>query len=157
LPLDLLVCDCRCALVSKHTMMGKILKPPIRCSWCQNSGITDRQVVAAIARPFESRLFYSSQSVKPSSPQPIIFSGIQPTGVPHLGNYLGALREWVRLQGSASEESKLIFSIVDLHALTVPQESTHLRQWRKQAFAMLLAIGLDPNRVTIFYQSAVGN
>ncbi|PYI10905.1 tryptophanyl-tRNA synthetase [Aspergillus sclerotiicarbonarius CBS 121057] len=84
-----------------------------------------------------------------------IFSGIQPTGVPHLGNYLGALREWVRLQNDTTEGTTLYFSIVDLHALTVPQESAQLRRWRKEAFATLLAVGLDPSRSTIFYQSSV--
>ncbi|RHZ43105.1 uncharacterized protein CDV56_100820 [Aspergillus thermomutatus] len=84
-----------------------------------------------------------------------IFSGIQPTGVPHLGNYLGALREWVRLQNAAKEGTRLFFSIVDLHALTVPQDASQLRNWRKETFATLIAVGLDPNRSTIFYQSAV--
>ncbi|KAF7714119.1 Tryptophan--tRNA ligase, mitochondrial [Penicillium ucsense] len=92
----------------------------------------------------------------PSSPSPrVVFSGIQPTGVPHLGNYLGALREWVKLQDEAEPGTKLIFSIVDLHALTVPQEAAQLRRWRKEAFATLLAVGLDPKRSTIFYQSEV--
>jgi hypothetical protein len=86
---------------------------------------------------------------------PVIFSGIQPTGVPHLGNYLGALREWVKLQDSAEEGTKLLFSIVDLHALTVPQDAKQLRTWRREAFATLLAVGLDPKRSTIFYQSSV--
>ncbi|KAE8145544.1 tryptophanyl-tRNA synthetase [Aspergillus avenaceus] len=84
-----------------------------------------------------------------------IFSGIQPTGVPHLGNYLGALREWVRLQNNAEEGTKLFFSIVDLHALTIPQNSYQLKSWRKELFAILLAVGLDPRRSTIFYQSTV--
>ncbi|KAL4958817.1 tryptophan--tRNA ligase MSW1 [Aspergillus stella-maris] len=84
-----------------------------------------------------------------------VFSGIQPTGVPHLGNYLGALREWVKIQNAAAEDTKLIFSIVDLHALTVPQEGHQLRNWRKEALATLIAVGLDPNRSTIFYQSSV--
>ena len=84
-----------------------------------------------------------------------IFSGIQPTGVPHLGNYLGALKEWVRLQDTATEGTRLVFSIVDLHALTVPQERCQLRDWRKQMLAALIAVGLDPNRSTLFYQSAV--
>ncbi|KAL4801740.1 hypothetical protein BDV18DRAFT_154791 [Aspergillus unguis] len=83
-----------------------------------------------------------------------VFSGIQPTGVPHLGNYLGALREWVKIQDAAAKDTKLIFSIVDLHALTVPQESCQLRTWRKESLATLVAVGLDPNRSTIFYQSA---
>ncbi|KAH8689715.1 putative tryptophanyl-tRNA synthetase [Talaromyces proteolyticus] len=85
----------------------------------------------------------------------VVFSGIQPTGIPHLGNYLGALREWVRLQNESSENSTLLFSVVDLHALTVPQEASQLRQWRREIFAMLLAIGLDYKRSAIFFQSAV--
>ncbi|KAL4912281.1 hypothetical protein BDW62DRAFT_215142 [Aspergillus aurantiobrunneus] len=93
------------------------------------------------------------------NPQPplvtTIFSGIQPTGVPHLGNYLGALREWVKIQNAATKDTKLFFSIVDLHALTVPQQSRKLSNWKKETFATLIAVGLDPNRSTIFYQSAV--
>ncbi|KAL4861119.1 hypothetical protein BDV12DRAFT_180722 [Aspergillus spectabilis] len=104
-----------------------------------------------------SRLGRHTQRWKSSQPPTVttIFSGIQPTGVPHLGNYLGALREWVKLQNVAARDTKLIFSIVDLHALTVPQERCQLRKWRKEAFATLVAVGLDPNRATIFYQSAV--
>lgn len=92
---------------------------------------------------------------KETRPERVVFSGIQPTGIPHLGNYLGALREWVRLQDDADAKNKCIYSIVDLHALTVPQEAAQLRQWRKESFAMLLAIGLDPNRSLLFYQSDV--
>lgn len=103
-------------------------------------------------RPQSSRSYTTQQ---PATSERIIFSGIQPTGIPHLGNYLGALREWVRLQDSATEGTKLIFSIVDLHALTVPQEPSRLCQQRRQTFAMLLAVGLDPARSTIFYQSDV--
>ncbi|OAX85579.1 tryptophan-tRNA ligase [Emergomyces africanus] len=100
----------------------------------------------------------ASTSTGPNPPTPgsrIIFSGIQPTGVPHLGNYLGALRQWVLLQNEAVPSTKLIFSIVDLHALTVPQDPTILRQWRKQLLAALIAAGIDPNRSTVFFQSAV--
>ncbi|EDN09739.1 conserved hypothetical protein [Histoplasma mississippiense (nom. inval.)] len=85
----------------------------------------------------------------------IIFSGIQPTGEPHLGNYLGALRQWVLLQNEAVPPTKLLFSIVDLHALTIPQDPTILRQRRKQLLATLIAVGIDPNRSTVFFQSAV--
>jgi tryptophanyl-tRNA synthetase len=98
----------------------------------------------------------SSNSAAPAH-EPIIFSGIQPTGVPHLGNYLGALHQWVKLQQDAAEGTKLFFSIVDLHALTVPQDPAQLKRWRKEAFATLLAVGLDPKRSTIFYQSDVGS
>ncbi|OJD17938.1 tryptophan-tRNA ligase [Emergomyces pasteurianus Ep9510] len=100
----------------------------------------------------------ASTSTGPNPPKSdcrIVFSGIQPTGVPHLGNYLGALRQWVLLQNEAVPSTKLIFSIVDLHALTVPQDPTLLRQWRKQLLAILIAVGIDPKRSTVFFQSAV--
>ncbi|KAK4501257.1 hypothetical protein PRZ48_007064 [Zasmidium cellare] len=85
----------------------------------------------------------------------VIFSGIQPTGIPHLGNYLGALRQWVKLQDQSDKSTRLIYSLVDLHAITIRQDPAHLRQWKKESLAMLLAIGLDPTRSTIFYQSDV--
>ncbi|KAK0384774.1 hypothetical protein NLU13_7252 [Sarocladium strictum] len=84
----------------------------------------------------------------------VVFSGIQPTGIPHLGNYVGALRQWVHLQ-DAEPNSKLIYSIVDLHAITTPQPPEQLRRYKREALAALLAIGIDPERSTIFYQSAV--
>ncbi|WEW61856.1 Tryptophan--tRNA ligase, mitochondrial [Emydomyces testavorans] len=90
----------------------------------------------------------------PSSPR-VIFSGIQPTGIPHLGNYLGALRQWVKLQDEAGPREELIYSIVDLHALTLPQDPVVLREWRRQAFAILLAVGLRAERAVLFFQSAV--
>jgi tryptophanyl-tRNA synthetase len=97
----------------------------------------------------------------------VIFSGIQPTGVPHLGNYLGALSRWVALQEEATAAStsssssssgtptRLLFSVVDLHAITLPQEADQLRRWRREMLAALLAVGLDPSRSTIFHQSSV--
>lgn len=99
------------------------------------------------------RSFWSTATETPSK---IIFSGIQPTGVPHLGNYLGALRQWVKLQDEADDNNtRLIYSLVDLHAITIRQDPAQLRQWKKESFAMLLAIGLDPERSTIFHQSDV--
>lgn len=87
--------------------------------------------------------------------QKVIFSGIQPTGVPHLGNYLGALRQWVRLQDEAEESTRLIYSLVDLHAITIRQDPAQLRQWKRESLATLLAIGLDPKRSVIFHQGDV--
>ncbi len=87
--------------------------------------------------------------------QEVIFSGIQPTGVPHLGNYLGALQQWVRLQNEAAPTTQLLFSIVDLHAITMHQDAEQLRRWKRETLATLLAVGLDPERSTIFYQSDV--
>ncbi|KAF8643563.1 hypothetical protein AX16_008951 [Volvariella volvacea WC 439] len=82
----------------------------------------------------------------------VILSGIQPTGVPHLGNYLGALANWVKLQREAAPEDDLIFSIVGWHALTLPQDPKALATSRRDMLATLLAIGLDPNRCSIFHQ-----
>jgi tryptophanyl-tRNA synthetase len=80
-----------------------------------------------------------------------IFSGVQPSGNLHLGNYLGAIRNWVRLQG----EYEAIYCIVDLHAITVPQEPASLRAKTIEVAAGFLAAGLDPGQITIFAQSHV--
>ena len=85
----------------------------------------------------------------------VIFSGIQPTGVPHLGNYLGALQQWKILQDFEPPSTRLLFSIVDLHAITIGQNPDQLRRWSRETLATLLAVGLDPERSTIFYQSEV--
>jgi tryptophanyl-tRNA synthetase len=84
-----------------------------------------------------------------------IFSGIQPTGIPHLGNYLGALQNWVQLQRGASADDELFFSIVGLHAMTAPFTPDKLRADRRDMMATLLSIGLDPEKVTIFHQDDV--
>ena len=78
-------------------------------------------------------------------------SCIQPTGVPTLGNYLGALRNWVAMQ----EEFDCYYAVADLHAVTVKQEPAKLRQQINEMFALLLAIGLDPEKSLIFVQSHV--
>src|SRR6201981_1978654 len=80
-----------------------------------------------------------------------IFSGIQPTGNLHLGNYLGAIRNWVMLQ----KDFECIFCIVDLHALTQPQDPTELRASTREVTAAYIAAGIDPERCTIFNQSMV--
>ncbi len=78
-------------------------------------------------------------------------SCIQPTGAPTLGNYLGALRNWVSMQ----DEFDCAFAVADLHALTVRQEPAKLRQQIMEMYALLLAIGLDPEKNLIFVQSHV--
>ena len=80
-----------------------------------------------------------------------IFSGIQPSGELHIGNYLGAIKNWVALQGT--HES--IFCIVDYHAITVPYEPEDLRRRTRDMAVSLLAAGLDPARCTLFVQSMV--
>jgi tryptophanyl-tRNA synthetase len=93
--------------------------------------------------------------LSPKGQGPRVFSGIQPTGIPHLGNYLGALRPWVELQNGRIDHHRCLFCVVDLHALTIPQDAEHLAQWRKESFASLLAVGLDPQKSVIFMQSDV--
>jgi len=80
-----------------------------------------------------------------------IFSGIQPTGNLHLGNYLGAIRNWVSLQ----ESFESIYCIVDLHALTLPQDPDALRRTVREVTAGLIAAGIDAERCIVFNQSAV--
>jgi len=80
-----------------------------------------------------------------------VFSGIKPTGPVQLGNLLGALRHWVADQ----DEADTIFCVVDLHALTVPQDPAELRTRTLELAQLLLAIGIDPARSTLFVQSHV--
>ncbi|NGO44404.1 tryptophan--tRNA ligase [Streptomyces ureilyticus] len=87
-----------------------------------------------------------------ASDSPRVLSGIQPTaGSFHLGNYLGAVRQWVALQ----ETHDAFYTVVDLHAITLPQDPAELRSNTRLAAAQLLAAGLDPERCTLFVQSHV--
>jgi tryptophanyl-tRNA synthetase len=85
-------------------------------------------------------------------PAPVIFSGIQPTGRKHLGNYIGAIRQYVEGQ---ERGEPAIFCIVDLHALSVAFDPAELRQRLYDTTAILLATGLDPERCILFRQSDV--
>ena len=87
----------------------------------------------------------------------VVFSGIQPTGIPHLGNYLGALRNWVSLQNSLPAAATIIYSIVDLHAITVPQSPETLRNDKDEMWYSLYAVGIDMQRCIVFEQSAVSS
>ena len=80
-----------------------------------------------------------------------IFSGIQPSGELHIGNYLGAVKNWVQLQ----HQYESIFCIVDYHAITLPYDPAQLRLRRREMALSLLAAGIDPNVATLFVQSAV--
>ncbi|MER5991332.1 tryptophan--tRNA ligase [Streptomyces viridosporus] len=87
-----------------------------------------------------------------ASERPRVLSGIQPTsGSFHLGNYLGAVRQWVDMQNTHDA----FYMVVDLHAVTVPQDPKELRENTRVAAAQLLAAGLDPDRCTLFVQSHV--
>ncbi len=80
-----------------------------------------------------------------------VFSGVQPTGNMHIGNYLGAFRNWVKLQ----DEYDTIYCIVDLHALTQPIEPDVLHAQRLDAAKVLLAVGIDPRKSLLYLQSQV--
>jgi len=81
-----------------------------------------------------------------------IFSGIQPSGVIHLGNYLGAIRQWISLQDQCDD---VMFSVVDLHSLTVHQAPLLLKENIKNTTICMLACGVDPQKSVIFQQSKV--
>ena len=83
--------------------------------------------------------------------KPVVFSGIQPTGVMTLGNYLGALKNWVKLQ----DDYDCYYCIVDMHALTVRQDPVQFRKNILDAYALMLACGIDPEKTIIFTHSAV--
>ncbi len=81
----------------------------------------------------------------------MIFSGVQPTGCVTLGNYIGALKNWVKLQ----EDYRCIYSVVDMHSITVRQNPEELRERCRQFLAIYLACGIDPNKSLVFFQSHV--
>ncbi|KGQ44840.1 tryptophan--tRNA ligase [Gallibacterium anatis] len=83
--------------------------------------------------------------------KPIVFSGVQPSGELTIGNYLGALRQWVKMQ----DDYECLFCVVDLHAITVRQDPVALHKATLDVLALYLACGIDPNKSTIFVQSHV--
>jgi len=83
--------------------------------------------------------------------KPIVFSGVQPSGNLHIGNYLGAIRRWVASQ----DRRENIFCVVDLHAITVPQDPAALHHKIREVAALYIACGIDPERSAIFVQSHV--
>ncbi len=84
-----------------------------------------------------------------------VVSGIQPTGNLHLGNYLGAIRNWVRMQDSMEEGSDCLFFLADLHAISMPHDPAELRAGTLEMTAALVACGIDPNKSVLFNQAQV--
>ena len=80
-----------------------------------------------------------------------LFSGIQPSGIPTIGNYIGALKQFVDVQN----DYDCYFCIVDQHAITMPQDRLKLRKQTRQLAAIYLASGIDPDKATLFIQSEV--
>ena len=93
------------------------------------------------------------EQIMPGTPErkPIIFSGIQPTGVPTLGNYIGAIRNWKQLQ----DDYRCVYCIVDEHSLTVRQDPAELRRRTLSAYALMMACGIDPEKSIYYIQSHV--
>ncbi|MDC9623198.1 tryptophan--tRNA ligase [Xenorhabdus sp. XENO-7] len=89
--------------------------------------------------------------MKPNSQKPIVFSGAQPSGELTIGNYMGALRQWVKMQ----DEYDCIYCIVNQHAITVRQDPNELKKRTLDTLALYLACGIDPKKSTIFVQSHV--
>jgi tryptophanyl-tRNA synthetase len=87
----------------------------------------------------------------PQIPEPRVFSGMQPSGKLHLGNYLGAMVQWVEMQNS----HQCIYCVVDMHAITVWQDPTELREAIRTVAAAYMAAGVDPARTILFNQSQV--
>lgn len=81
----------------------------------------------------------------------VIFSGMQPTGIITIGNYFGALKNWVKL----NDEYNCLFCVVDMHSITVRQDPAHLRKSARELIALYIAAGLDPEKNIIYYQSHV--
>ena len=92
-----------------------------------------------------------SEQTPVTEKRPRALSCIQPTGIPTLGNYLGALRNWVTLQ----DDMECAFAVADLHAITVRQEPAAFRKQIYETFALLLALGIDPEKNVVFVQSQV--
>ncbi|KAF0381429.1 tryptophanyl-tRNA synthetase [Gigaspora margarita] len=105
---------------------------------------------AAISRSIKR----SYMSAGPRFPE-LILSGIQPTGSPHIGNFLGVLSKWVSLQQTAHDSVTLLYPIVDLHALTIPRDPEQLKKSKIETAIVLLACGIDPARSLIFEQSRI--
>ncbi|WP_324828561.1 tryptophan--tRNA ligase [Qipengyuania zhejiangensis] len=84
-----------------------------------------------------------------------VVSGIQPTGNLHLGNYLGAIRNWVRMQDDMAQGSQCLFFLADLHAISMPHDPAELRKGTLEMAAALVACGIDPQRSVLFNQAQV--
>ncbi|MBB3034778.1 tryptophan--tRNA ligase [Alteriqipengyuania lutimaris] len=84
-----------------------------------------------------------------------VVSGIQPTGNLHLGNYLGAIRNWVRMQDELDDESEALFFLADMHAISMPHDPAELHKGTLEMAAALIACGIDPQRSVLFNQAQV--
>lgn len=119
-------------IINSVRKSAKILSQRICCRWLSNKNEIE----------YSSNVKYGMK----------IFSGIQPTGNLHIGNYLGAIRQWIDLQ---NRKEDVIYFIADLHSITMPQEPAKLRENTLIMISSLLACGIDPDKATLFLQSSV--
>ncbi|XP_072036131.1 tryptophan--tRNA ligase, mitochondrial-like [Amphiura filiformis] len=117
-------------------------------NFCQQVSRSSR-----VSRNLISWFCTESKKVPQDSSPKCIFSGIQPTGIPHIGNYLGAIQSWVKMQANVNDT--IILSIVDLHSITLPQDPPVLLQSIYDMVAVLIACGIDPQRTIVFQQSSI--
>lgn len=114
-----------------------------------------RSIATSAAPPVAAETSSSTAANKPgeaaTARRQRVLSGVQPTGSLHLGNYLGAIRNWVKLQ----EEYDTFFCVVDLHAITLPHDPKALLQSTHSSAALYVACGIDPSKASIFVQSHV--
>ncbi|WOO77901.1 Tryptophan--tRNA ligase, mitochondrial [Vanrija pseudolonga] len=114
-----------------------------------HTAVTRSAVIPAGARAS------SSKATPKAAPPEVVFSGIQPTGTPHLGNYLGLFLPFLELQKTTPATTPVYLTVVGLHAITLPQDPVQLVQDRRNMLASLLACGVDPERTTLFLQEDV--
>lgn len=114
------------------------------------SGHGPGQAVAPVDPLFDTDFVYDKSSPKTNMKKRVL-SGIQPTGSPHIGNYLGALKNWAKIQYDYDS----IYCIVDLHAITIYQDPAELRGKILELAGMLLALGIDPKHSSLVVQSSV--
>ncbi|AAX73552.1 tryptophanyl-tRNA synthetase [Brucella abortus str. 2308 A] len=114
---------------------------------CHASAKTRRIIITLRSPPAQVNL----QEPIMSTFKPLVFSGVQPTGNLHLGNYLGAIKRWVEVQ----KTEECIYCVVDMHALTVSPDPVELMQSTREVTAAFLAAGIDPKKSIVFNQSRV--
>ena len=103
------------------------------------------------ARPLRALTTLAAEEAAKEERRERVLSGVQPTGTLHLGNYLGAIRQWVQFQ----DDYDSFFCVVDLHAITAPHNPKLLQQETLDAAALYIAAGIDPEKSPIFVQSHV--
>lgn len=143
-----------------HAIATKRLNPTmkalcLRCLHVENRGVHSVWRENLRDCVISKQSFHSAVCNRSSADGPFkktIFSGIQPTGVLHLGNYFGAVRNWVELQEAGED---VIFCVVDLHSITLPQDPKTLHSQIITMAASLIACGIDPSKAILFQQSKV--